>query len=202
MLHGSSLRRVGLRVERRRHLLIDQNRADAAPSQFICEHQAAGPAADDQNLRRFLAHAATHSSPCPRETLRLIGNNRFRNPAPASCPPRQSKVMEWRRPPYPQKRTSLKRIRSVRQGTDLCSAANYGRRCDNPEQRIMLGRGGKLGPDQPQRLDIRSRWPSVVSIAKSMRQRHVNENRSQIGIPEDDDEGAYQAIPQQRHFTT
>jgi hypothetical protein len=44
---------------------------------------------------------------------------------------------------------------------------------------------------QPQGLDIRSWWSSVMSVAKSMYRRHVNERRNQIEIAEDDDEGAH-----------
>ena len=38
MLHGPRLRRIGLRIEGRARLLIDQNGADAAPAKLIGQH--------------------------------------------------------------------------------------------------------------------------------------------------------------------
>ncbi len=57
MLHGPRLGGVGLRVEGRCRLLVDQHGGDAAPAELIGQHQAARAAADNQD-RGFVGNHA------------------------------------------------------------------------------------------------------------------------------------------------
>ena len=50
MLHRARLRCIGLRIERGAGLAVDQQAADAAPPEFVGQHQAAGAATRDQHV--------------------------------------------------------------------------------------------------------------------------------------------------------
>jgi hypothetical protein len=52
VFHRARLRRIGLRIQRRTGLGIDQQAAYAAPAELVGQHQAAGSTAGDQDIRQ------------------------------------------------------------------------------------------------------------------------------------------------------
>ena len=56
MLHRARLRGVGLRIDRRARLAVNDQRAHAAPPQFIGQHQPARACAHNQNVGVEISH--------------------------------------------------------------------------------------------------------------------------------------------------
>jgi len=64
VLHRSRLRRVGLRIEGRARLDVDEQAADPTPSELVRQHQAAGTASGNEDFCLHGAFSTIGANPC------------------------------------------------------------------------------------------------------------------------------------------